>query len=87
MSNKFSTDFAGRNFTVKTNYVAAQADGSTLVYYGDTVVLLTAVSLKSVREGVDFLPLTVDYQEMTFAAGKIPGGFLRERDVPTNVKF
>ena len=82
MSNKFSTDFAGRNFTVKTNYVAAQADGSTLVYYGDTVVLLTAVSLKSVREGVDFLPLTVDYQEMTFAAGKIPGGFFKREGRP-----
>ena len=77
MSNIFSTDFAGRNFSLKTNYVAAQADGSILVYYGDTVVLVTAVSLKSAREGVDFLPLTVDYQEMTFAAGKIPGGFFK----------
>ena len=77
MSNIFSTDFAGRNFTLKTNYVAAQADGSILVYYGDTVVLVTAVSLKTAREGVDFLPLTVDYQEMTSAAGKIPGGFFK----------
>ena len=77
MSNIFSTDFAGRNFSLKTNYVAAQADGSILVYYGDTVVLVTAVSLKSAREGVDFLPLTVDYQEMTFAGGKIPGGFFK----------
>jgi polyribonucleotide nucleotidyltransferase len=77
MSNIFSTDFAGRNITLKTNYVAAQADGSILVYYGDTVVLVTAVSLKTAREGVDFLPLTVDYQEMTFAAGKIPGGFFK----------
>ena len=77
MSNIFSTDFAGRNFSLKTNYVAAQADGSILVYYGDTVVLVTAVSLKSAREGVDFLPLTVDYQEMTFATGKIPGGFFK----------
>lgn len=77
MSSIFSTDFAGRNITLKTNYVAAQADGSILVYYGDTVVLVTAVSLKAAREGVDFLPLTVDYQEMTFAAGKIPGGFFK----------
>jgi polyribonucleotide nucleotidyltransferase len=90
MSNIFSTDFAGRNFSLKTNYVAAQADGSMLVYYGDTVVLVTAVSLKSAREGVDFLPLTVDYQEMTFAAGKIPGGFfkregrLNEREILTS---
>ena len=90
MSNAFSADFAGRPFTIKTNYVAAQADGSALVYYGDTVVLVTAVSLKSVREGVDFLPLTVDYQEKTFAAGKIPGGFFKregrnnEREVLTS---
>ena len=90
MSNVFSTDFAGRNFSIKANYVAAQADGSALVYYGDTVVLVTAVSLKSVREGVDFLPLTVDYQEKTFAAGKIPGGFFKregrnnEREVLTS---
>ena len=90
MSNIFSTDFAGRNFSLKANYVAAQADGSILVYYGDTVVLVTAVSLKSAREGVDFLPLTVDYQEKTFAAGKIPGGFFKregrnnEREVLTS---
>lgn len=82
MSNTFSVDFAGRPFTIKTNYVAAQADGSTLVYYGDTVVLLTAVSLKTTREGVDFLPLTVDYQEMTFAAGKFPGGFFKREGRP-----
>ena len=77
MSNVFSAEFAGRNISMKTNYVAAQADGAVLVYYGDTVVLVTAVSLKSKREGVDFLPLTVDYQEKTFAAGKIPGGFFK----------
>jgi polyribonucleotide nucleotidyltransferase len=82
MSNIFSTDFAGRNFTLKTNYVAAQADGAMLVYYGDTVVLVTAVSLKTVREGLDFLPLTVDYQEMTYAAGKIPGGFFKREGRP-----
>ena len=82
MSNFFSTDFAGRNISLKANYVAAQADGAILVYYGDTVVLVTAVSLKSVRDGVDFLPLTVDYQEMTFAAGKIPGGFFKREGRP-----
>ncbi|MEN6422062.1 MAG: polyribonucleotide nucleotidyltransferase [Smithella sp.] len=82
MSNTFSAEFAGRNISLKANYVAAQADGSMLVYYGDTVVLVTAVSLKSTREGVDFLPLTVDYQEMTFAAGKIPGGFFKREGRP-----
>lgn len=54
MSNVFSTDFAGRNICLKANYVAAQADGAILVYYGDTVVLVTAVSSKNMREGVDF---------------------------------
>ena len=82
MNNTFSMDFAGRNFTIKTNYVAAQADGSVLVSYGDTVVLVTAVSSRIAREGVDFLPLTVDYQEMTFAAGKIPGGFFKREGRP-----
>ncbi len=82
MSKIFSKDFAGRNFSLKTNYVAAQADGAMLVYYGDTVVLVTAVSLKTVREGLDFLPLTVDYQEMTYAAGKIPGGFFKREGRP-----
>ena len=82
MSNVFSAEFAGRNISMKTNYVAAQADGAVMVYYGDTVVLVTAVSLKSTREGVDFLPLTVDYQEKTFAAGKIPGGFFKREGRP-----
>ncbi|MCX5821860.1 MAG: polyribonucleotide nucleotidyltransferase [Deltaproteobacteria bacterium] len=77
MSKLFSTDFAGRSISLKTDYVAGQADGAVLATYGDTVVLVTAVSLKTIREGVDFLPLTVDYQEMTYAAGKIPGGFFK----------
>jgi len=77
MSEVFKTTFAGRDISVKTNYLAGQADGSAVVTYGDTVVLVTAVSLKTKREGLDFLPLTVDYQEKTFAAGKIPGGFFK----------
>jgi polyribonucleotide nucleotidyltransferase len=77
MSKLFNTDFAGRNISLKADYVAGQADGAVLATYGDTVVLVTAVSLKTIREGVDFLPLTVDYQEMTYAAGKIPGGFFK----------
>jgi len=82
MSNTFSSDFAGRPVSVKVNYMAGQADGAVLVKYGDTVVIVTAVSLKNKREGVDFLPLTVDYQEMTFAAGKIPGGFFKREGRP-----
>jgi len=82
MNKLFSTDFAGRSISLKADYVAGQADGAVLAQYGDTVVLVTAVSLKTIREGVDFLPLTVDYQEMTFAAGKIPGGFFKREGRP-----
>lgn len=82
MSTIFSAEFAGRNISVKTGYVAGQADGAVMVTYGDTVVMVTAVSLKTAREGVDFLPLTVDYQEMTYAAGKIPGGFFKREGRP-----
>ena len=82
MSKVFSTEFAGRTISVKTNYVAGQADGAVFVTYGDTVVLVTAVSLTTPRQGVDFLPLTVDYQEMPFAAGKIPGGFFKREGRP-----
>ena len=82
MSEVFSANFAGRDIFLKAHYVAGQADGSVLVTYGDTVVLVTVVSLKSKREGYDFLPLTVDYQEMTYAAGKIPGGFFKREGRP-----
>lgn len=82
MAKCFSEEFAGRNISLRTDYMAGQADGSVLATYGDTVVLVTAVSMKSGREGVDFLPLTVDYQEMTFAAGKIPGGFFKREGRP-----
>src|SRR3974390_3583033 len=82
MSQVFRTNFAGKEISLKTNYVAGQAECSIWVQYGDTVVLVTVVSLKQVREGVDFLPLTVDYQEMTFAAGKIPGGFFKREGRP-----
>jgi len=82
MSEVYSTDFAGRNISLKTNYMAGQASGAVLVTYGETVVLVTAVSEKSKRENIDFLPLTVDYQEMTYAAGKIPGGFFKREGRP-----
>ncbi len=82
MSEIFQAKFAGRDITLKTHYVANQASGSVLVTYGETVVLVTVVSAREKREGVDFLPLTVDYQEMTFAAGKIPGGFFKREGRP-----
>lgn len=82
MSRVFATEFAGREISITTNYVAAQANGAAYVRYGDTVVLVTAVAQDTKREGIDFLPLTVDYQEMTSAAGKIPGGFFKREGRP-----
>ncbi len=82
MSNEFSANFAGGSISVKANYVAGQADGAVLVRYGDTVVMVTAVSMTTPKPGIDFMPLTVDYQEMTYAAGKIPGGFFKREGRP-----
>jgi len=82
MKEIFEGEFAGRNLSIKANYLAEQADGAALVTYGDTVVLVTLVSLKTAREGLDFLPLTVDYQELTYAVGKIPGGFFKREGRP-----
>ncbi len=82
MSKVFSAEFSGRPISLKTDYLAGQADGAVLATYGETVVLVTAVSLKTAKEGGDFLPLTVDYQEMTYAAGKIPGGFFKREGRP-----
>jgi len=82
MKEIFEGEFAGRNLSIKAHYLAEQADGAALVTYGDTVVLVTLVSLKTAREGLDFLPLTVDYQELTYAVGKIPGGFFKREGRP-----
>jgi len=82
MSQIFKKTFAGSDLSIKVHYIAGQADGAVLVTYGETVVLVTIVSARSQREGLDFLPLTVDYQEMTFAAGKIPGGFFKREGRP-----
>ena len=68
---------AGRELSIETGHLAKQASGAVLVRYGDTVVLVTATTSKEPREGVDFFPLTVDYEEKMYAVGKIPGGFLR----------
>ena len=82
MKEIFEGEFAGRRLSLKAHYMAEQADGAVLATYGDTVVLVTVVSLKTGREGLDFLLLTVDYQEMTYAAGKIPGGFFKREGRP-----
>ncbi|HZY30145.1 MAG TPA: polyribonucleotide nucleotidyltransferase [Candidatus Methylomirabilis sp.] len=72
----------GKSLSVEVGRVARQADGAALVRYGDTVVLVTAVASKQARQGIDFFPLTVDYQERAYAAGKIPGGFFKREGRP-----
>ncbi len=74
---KVSVDFNGQPLTIETGQVARQADGAVIVTYGDTKVLCTVVSAHRMREGQDFFPLTVNYQEKFYAAGKIPGSFFR----------
>jgi polyribonucleotide nucleotidyltransferase len=76
-------DFHGRKLSIEVGRLAKQAGGSALVRYGDTVVLVTATANKDAREGIDFFPLTVDYQEKTFAAGRIPGGFFKREGRPS----
>jgi polyribonucleotide nucleotidyltransferase len=75
-------EFFGRRLVVETGRVAGQANGAVVLQYGDTVILATAVMSKSVREGIDFFPLTVDYEERQYAAGKIPGGYPRRETRP-----
>ncbi len=75
--------WGGRKLTIETGRMARQADGAALVTYGDTTVLATVVSEKQPKAGFDFFPLTVNYQERTYAAGKIPGGFFKREGRPT----
>lgn len=79
----FSLDFCGRVLTVETGEVAKQAGGSALVRYNDTVVLSTATASKQAKEGIDFFPLTVSFEEKLYSVGKIPGGFLRREGRPS----
>src|ERR1700749_4072725 len=85
MFNKHSVeiDWGGRPLKLETGKIARQADGAVLATYGETVVLATVVAAKNPREGVVFLPLTVDYQEKTYAAGRIPGGYFKREGRPT----
>ena len=78
-----SIDWAGRTLTLETGRIARQADGAVLATYGETVVLATVVAARSPKAGIDFFPLTVNYQEKTFAAGKIPGGFFKREGRPS----
>ena len=76
-------DWGGRKLVLETGKIARQADGAVLARYGDTIVLCTAVGVRSAKPGQDFFPLTVNYQEKAFAAGKIPGGFFKREGRPS----
>ncbi|HET6312586.1 MAG TPA: polyribonucleotide nucleotidyltransferase, partial [Chloroflexia bacterium] len=79
----YSATIGGREFTIATGKLAEQASGACTVRYGDTIVLAAVVAAKEAMEGRDFLPLTVDYEERMYAAGKIPGGFIKREGRPT----
>lgn len=84
MEKSFRMELAGRSLIVETGKMAKQASGAVLVRYGETVVLVTSTASKEAREGMDFFPLTVDYEEKMYAVGKMPGGFLRREGRPGN---
>src|SRR5499427_1340086 len=83
MYRKLEIEFVGRPLSLETGRLAKQSHGAVLAQYGETIVLATVVAAYQSREKVDFLPLTVDYQEKTFAAGKIPGGFFKREGRPS----
>ena len=83
MKHTIDIELAGRRLTLETGRIAKQADGAIWATYGDTVILATAVASQTAKPGVDFLPLTVDYQEKTYAAGKIPGGYFKREGRPS----
>ena len=80
---QYQTDYAGRPIKIEIGKMARQAHGSCTVRYGDTVVLVTACRNETATAGIDFLPMTVNYMEMTYAAGKIPGGFFKREGRPS----
>ena len=79
-------DWGGRKLVLETGKIARQADGAVVARLGDTIVLCTAVGVKSAKPGQDFFPLTVNYQEKAFAAGKIPGGFFKREGRPSEAE-
>src|SRR3989442_7181558 len=83
MSQKYEIDFGGRSLSFEAGRLAGQADGAVLVRYGDTVLLAAVTAAREPREGADFFPLTVDYEERMYAGGKIPGNFFRREGRPS----
>ncbi len=82
-TNTFSAEIGGRTLSIETGLLAAQASGAVTVRYGDTVLLATAVMGKDIRAGINFFPLTVDFEERLYAAGRIPGSFFRREGRPS----
>ncbi|TAH67022.1 MAG: polyribonucleotide nucleotidyltransferase [Anaerolineaceae bacterium] len=83
MYKSYSMELAGRTLTVEVGRMAAQANGAVLMHYGDTVILSTATASDKPREGIDFFPLSVEYEEKLYAVGKIPGGFIKREGRPS----
>ncbi len=83
MTTTVEVEIKGKQLLIETGEIAKQSDGSVVVRYGDTVVLATAVAAKGVKEGLNFFPLTIDYQEKAYSAGKIPGGFFKREGKPS----
>ena len=83
---KKEIEVAGKKISLETGKIARQADGSIIAQCGETVVLATAVGAKKVNPDVDYFPLSVNYQEKYYAAGKIPGGYFKEKQDPLKVK-
>ena len=84
MYKKFETELAGRKLTIETGKVAELANGDVIVHYGDTVVMVNVTASKEPREGIDFFPLSVDYEEKLYAVGKIPGSFQKREGKPAD---
>ena len=84
MYRKFETELAGRKLTVETGRVAELANGDAIIHYGDTVVMVNVTAAKEPREGIDFFPLSVDYEEKLYAVGKIPGSFQKREGKPAD---
>src|SRR5215208_1542143 len=80
---KESIKLGNRELIVETGKVAKQADGSVVIQYGDTMLLVTAVSARTAKEGLDFFPLTVEYRESSYSAGRIPGNYFRREGRPS----
>ena len=84
MFKTYSTELAGRKLTVETGKIAELANGSVVIKYGDTVVMVNVTASKEPRDGIDFFPLSVDFEEKLYSVGKIPGGFLKREGKPSD---